>query len=112
MLRTLPESFTNNATAIREANNLETMKIEELIGSFCTLEMELEEDKKQRKRTMAFHVEPQQVEEEEGDDLAKSMALMTKNFNQVARKMNKRLKGTYQPKNTKFASNPSIAPLK
>ena len=33
---------------------------------------------------MAFQVEPQQVEEEERDDLAESMALLTKNFNQVA----------------------------
>ena len=40
------------------------------------------------------------------------MALLTKNFNQVARKMNKRLKGTYQPKNTTFAFNPPIVPFK
>ena len=64
------------------------MKLEELISSLRTFEIELEEDKKQRKRTVAFHVEPQQVEEEEeeGDDMAKSMALLTKNFNQVAKK--------------------------
>ena len=40
------------------------------------------------------------------------MALLTKNLNQVVRKMNKRLKGTYQTKNTNFASNPSISPFK
>ena len=40
------------------------------------------------------------------------MSLPTKDFNQVARKMNKRLKGTYQPKNTTFAFNPPIVPLK
>ena len=61
---------------------------------------------------MASHVEPQQVEGEEGGDLVESMALLTKNFNQVARKMNKRLKGTYQPKNITFASNPLIDPFK
>ena len=80
------------------------MKLEELIGSLHTFEMELEEDKKQRKRTVAFYVEPQQGEEDEGDDLAESMALLTKNFNQVASKMKKILKGTYQTKNTNFAS--------
>ena len=67
-------------TAIGEAKNLETLKLEELIGFLQTFEMELEEDKKQRKRTMAFQVKPQQVEEEKGDDLAESMALLT-NFN-------------------------------
>ena len=40
------------------------------------------------------------------------MALLTKNFNQVARKMNKRLKGTYLTKNINFSPNPSTAPFK
>ena len=61
---------------------------------------------------MVFQVAPQQVEKEEGDDLTKSMALLTKNFNQVARKMNKKSKGTYQPKNTTFAFNSPTVPLK
>ena len=111
-MRTLPERFANKVTAIREAKNLETMKLEELIGSLRTFEMELKEDKKQGKGTMACHVELQQVEGEEGDDLVESMALRTKNLNQVARKMNKRLKGTYQSKNINFASNPLTAPFK
>ena len=46
--------------------------------------MELKEDKKLRKRTMAFQVEQQQAEGEEEDDLAESMSLLMKNFNQVA----------------------------
>ena len=54
VLRTLLERFAYKATAITEAKNLETMKLEELIGSLRTFEMELNEDKKQRKRTVAF----------------------------------------------------------
>ena len=107
-MRTLPERFANKVAATGEAKNLETMKLEELIGSLRTFEMELKEDKKQGKRTTTSHVEPQQVEGEEGGDLVESMALLTKNFNQVARKMNKRLKGTYQSKNITFSSNPLI----
>ena len=61
---------------------------------------------------MAFQVESQQVEGEEGDDLVESMTLLMKNLNQVARKMNKRLKGTYQPKKITFAFNPSTIPFK
>ena len=60
---------------------------------------------------MAFQVEPQQVEEEEGDDLTEFMAFLTKNFNQVARKMNKRLTGTYQTKSANFAYNPFTVSL-
>ena len=48
------ERFACKAPAIGEAKNLETMKLKELIGSLWTFEMELEEDKKQRKRTMTF----------------------------------------------------------
>ena len=63
------------------------MKLKEL-GSVRTFERELEEDKKLRRKTVAFQVEPQLTESEEEDDLVESMALLTKNFNQVARKMN------------------------
>ena len=73
------------------------MKLEELIGSL-RFEMELEGDKKLRRKMVAFQVEPQLTKSEEGDDLAESMALLTKNFNQVARKRNKRIKGNFQPK--------------
>ena len=83
-----------------------------MIGSLCTFEMELEENKKKMKKTVTFQVEPQQSEEDEGDDLVESMALLIKNFNQVSRKINRRLKGTYQTKNTNFASNPPISSFK
>ena len=107
--RTLLERFAYKAATIGEAKNLETLKLEELIGSLRTFEMELEEDKKLRMKTVAFQVEPQMTEGEEGDDLAESMALLTKNFNPVARKKNKRIKGYFQPKNMTPASNPFAA---
>ena len=90
---------------IGEAKKLKTMKLEELIGSLRTFEKELEDDKKLRKKTVTFQVEPQQPEGEEGDDLGESMTLLTKNFNQVARKMNRRMKGTFQTKNMTPTSN-------
>ena len=46
VLRTLLERFAYKAAAIGEAKNLETMKLEELIGSLHIFEMELNEDKK------------------------------------------------------------------
>ena len=54
MLRTLPKRFSYKAATIGEVKNLETMKLEELIGSLYTFELELEEDNKQRKRTVTF----------------------------------------------------------
>ena len=46
VLRTLPKRFAYKAAAIGEAKNLETMKLEELVGSLRTFEMELKENKK------------------------------------------------------------------
>ena len=46
------------------------MKLEELIGSLRTFEKELEANKKLRRKIVAFKVEPQLIESEEGDDLA------------------------------------------
>ena len=40
------------------------------------------------------------------------MALLTKNFNQVARKMNRRIKGNFQPKIMTPVSNSFAAPQK
>ena len=54
VLRTLPKRFSYKAATIGEVKNLETMKLEELIGSLYTFELELEEDNKQRKRTVTF----------------------------------------------------------
>ena len=41
-----PKRFAFKVAAIGEAKNLETMKLEELIGSLRTFEIELDEDKK------------------------------------------------------------------
>ena len=41
VLRMLPLRFSYKAAAIEEAKNLETMKLEELIGSLHTFEMQL-----------------------------------------------------------------------
>ena len=69
VLRTLPKRFSYKVTAIREAKDLRTMKLEELIGSLRTFEIELKEDKKLRKKLVAFQVELEQAGGEEGDDL-------------------------------------------
>ena len=67
--------------------------------------MELEEDMKERKKTIDFQVGPQHANGDEGDGLAESMTL-PKNFNQVARKRNRRFRGTFQTKNMTYASSP------
>ena len=54
------------------------MKLEELIGSLRIFEMDLKEDKNRSKKMVAFQVESQQADGDEGDDLTKSMVFLTK----------------------------------
>ena len=44
-MRSLPKRFSYKVTTIKEAKNIITMKLEELMGSLRTFEMYLEEEK-------------------------------------------------------------------
>ena len=52
IIRSLPNRFQFKITTIEESNNLDTMKVAELIGSFYAFEMNLKQRKK--KKTTAF----------------------------------------------------------
>ncbi|MDD0213341.1 hypothetical protein PSY81_23325, partial [Shigella flexneri] len=56
-LRSLPKRFAYKVTAIEEAKDVRKMKLEELIGSLRTFEMNLDEEKGDKKSTgIAFQV--------------------------------------------------------
>jgi len=47
-LRSLPQRFAYKVTAIEEAKNIETMRLDELMGSLRTFEMHLSQNKKEK----------------------------------------------------------------
>ena len=47
-LRSLPERFAYKVTAIEEARDVSTMKLDELIGSLQTFELNLKQNKKEK----------------------------------------------------------------
>ena len=66
------------------------MKLEELMGSLRTFEMNLEEEKCDKKsKGIAFQVENQEEQIEafcdEDNDLAETMAILSKNFSKATR---------------------------
>ena len=70
------------------------MKLEELMGSLRTFEMNLEEEKCDKKsKGIAFQVENQEEQIEafcdEDDDLAETMAILSKNFSKALNKFNR-----------------------
>ena len=48
IIRSLLDRFQSKTTTIEERKNLDTMKVEELIGSLCEFEMNLKQRKKKK----------------------------------------------------------------
>ncbi|EXB26569.1 hypothetical protein L484_012563 [Morus notabilis] len=82
-LRLLPQRFTYKVTVIEEAKDTEIMRLNELMGSLRTFEMNLSQNKKETKisQGIAFQAEVEDNVEEEDENLAESLTRLTKNFN-------------------------------
>ena len=50
IIRSLPDRFQPKTTAIEEGTNLDTMKVEELMGSLRAFEMNMQHRKKKKKK--------------------------------------------------------------
>ncbi|GAV58821.1 UBN2 domain-containing protein, partial [Cephalotus follicularis] len=83
ILRCLPKSWMPKVTAIEEAKDLNTLPLEELLGSLMTHEMTIknheddEEQDKKKKKVIAFKSSTADSSKEDSDD---EMALMTRRF--------------------------------
>ena len=78
-LRNLQKRFTYKVTAIKEAKNVKNLILEEIIGSLRTFEMNLEEEKFEKKNKGIFlKAEMQRAKLEssvdEDEELAESIA--------------------------------------
>ena len=107
-LRSLPKRFAYKVTAIEEAKDVQNMKLEELMGSLRTFEMNLDEERGDKKsKGIAFQAENREDQTEdfwnEDDDLTESMVLLSKNFSKVLKKFN-RNKGYLRNKNSSSVS--------
>ncbi|GAV67542.1 zf-CCHC domain-containing protein/UBN2 domain-containing protein, partial [Cephalotus follicularis] len=83
IIRCLPKSWMPKVTAIEEAKDLNTLPLEELLGSLMTHEMTIknheddEEQDKKKKKVIAFKSSTTNSSEEDSDD---EMALITRRF--------------------------------
>jgi len=91
-LRSLPARFAYKVTAIEEAKNVEKMRLDELIGNLQTFEMNFKDQKKNRGIALQADYEDLSIKDEiDGDKgINESLALLTKNFNKMLRKINKK----------------------
>ena len=100
-LRSMPHRFAYKATVIKEAKDLKRMRLEELMGSLLTFEIELNEESKERKKLVGLRVESKPPIDE-GNELSEFVALLSKKFERDIKRLNTQVTGN--PQTRKIAS--------
>ncbi|GAA0171190.1 hypothetical protein LIER_25283 [Lithospermum erythrorhizon] len=85
--KTLPKKFAHKVTVIEEAQDLTTMRVDELIGSLTTFEMSLDHGETSKKKGIALKFASEDVDDE---DLVETMNILAKNFNKSLERFNKK----------------------
>ncbi|KAK2372230.1 putative mitochondrial protein [Trifolium repens] len=94
LLRSLPKRFDMKVTAIEEAHDISTMKMDELVGSLQTFESVLDERGDKKNKSIAFvsntEEEDDQIEDGEEDSIADAIAMLGRQFNKVLKRVDRR----------------------
>ncbi|KAK2442880.1 putative mitochondrial protein [Trifolium repens] len=94
LLRSLPKRFDMKVTAIEEAHDISTMKMDELVGSLQTIESVLDERGDKKNKSIAFvsntEEEDDQIEDGEEDSIADAIAMLGRQFNKVLKRVDRR----------------------
>ncbi|XP_058783024.1 uncharacterized protein LOC131657673 [Vicia villosa] len=85
ILRYLPKKFDMKVTAIQEAQDINTMKVDDLMGSLQTFEMGHGE-KSEKKKSVTFVSNAESPEDKERD-LSEDLVLLGRQFNKVLKKI-------------------------
>src|SRR4051812_31849231 len=91
ILRSLPKRFDMKVTAIEEAQDISSMKVEELIGSLQTFEMGINEQSEKKNKSIAFvSNSSEEVKESREENVSESIAMLGKQFNKIMRRMHQK----------------------
>ena len=109
ILRSLPQKFAMKVTAIEEAQDIENMKVDELIGSLQTFELKLSGKSEKKNKSIAFVSNTDEGDDEdyEGENLSDALAMLAKKFNRALRKIDKRTRPNVQ--DMKFDNKPKFS---
>ena len=89
VLRSLPRKFDMKVTAIEEAHDITTLKLDELFGSLLTFEMATTDRESKKGKGIAFKsikVDEEAVSDTE-TNMDESIALLKKQFTNALRKL-------------------------
>ncbi|GAA0173909.1 hypothetical protein LIER_27414 [Lithospermum erythrorhizon] len=87
VLRTLPKKFAHKVMTIEEAQDLTTMRVDELMGNLTIFEMSLDDGESTKKKEITLKAASEDVEDE---DLVETTNLLAKNFNKSFKMFNKK----------------------
>ncbi|KAK2390880.1 gag-protease polyprotein [Trifolium repens] len=89
ILRSLPKRFNMKVTAIEEAQDIASMKVEEVVGSLQTFEMNFSDKIEKKGKSIAFisNTDNEEVDEE---DLSKDIVLLGRQFNKILKSVDRR----------------------
>ncbi|CAM8966136.1 unnamed protein product [Rhodiola kirilowii] len=100
VLRSLPQKFTMKVTTIEEMHDISTLKLEELMGSLRTYEMnQLQESESRGGKCIALKADVSGDKSDPGSS-TEQLAVMAQNFGRMVRKINR-----YGPEQGQSSSN-------
>ncbi|GAA0175501.1 hypothetical protein LIER_41926 [Lithospermum erythrorhizon] len=82
IIKTLPKRFAHKVTAIEEAQDLTTMRVDELMENLTTFEMTFDEGESRKKKGLPLKAT---IEEEYNENLAETIHMLAKKFNKTLR---------------------------
>ena len=105
IMRSLLDRFSSKVIAIKEAKDLDSMKVDNLMGSLRSFEITLKKINKDKPIALKIvHEEEHTSEKDDGDELV----LLTKNFKKFLKKVGKPSKSSSSFPKTIKDKNPSV----
>src|ERR1051325_5885124 len=91
MLRSLPKRFNMKVTAIEEAQDINNMKVDELVGSLQKFELSINERYEKKSKIITFKSNTEEKSEEfdlnTEEGLSNTIVMLGRQFNEVLEKM-------------------------
>ncbi|CAM8880225.1 unnamed protein product [Rhodiola kirilowii] len=103
VLRSLPKQYDMKAIAIKEAQDVTTMSLDELMGSLQTHEMKMDEEEQHKKvKSVGLKSEVIDVQDNEGEMSEQQYDKLEKNFGKFMRRINKKGSDPGQSSTSRF----------
>ena len=96
ILRSLPKRFDMKGTAIKEVQDISSLKVDELIGSLQNVEITINNKTDKKGKSIVFtssmDSDEKQRNHEDDEDMSESLALLGKHFKKIFKQFDRRSK--------------------